>query len=107
MSMRYLTQGEKENSRRLYECCFPEDSQKFVDYYYQEKCRENEIAVIEENGKIILLDYKTDYVRRASELREKYHAQLEYYEQALSMMTGKKVKEKLIYSFTLGEVIEV
>ena len=49
MSMRYLTQGEKENSRRLYECCFPEDSQKFVDYYYQEKCRENEIAVIEEN----------------------------------------------------------
>ena len=49
--MRYLTQGEKENSRRLYECCFPEDSQKFVDYYYQEKCRENEIAVIEENGK--------------------------------------------------------
>ena len=26
--------------------------------------------------------------------REKYHAQLEYYEQALSMMTGKKVKEK-------------
>ena len=47
MSMRYLTQGEKENSRRLYECCFPEDSQKFVDYYYQEKCRENEIAVIE------------------------------------------------------------
>ena len=38
---------------------------------------------------------------------EKYHAQLEYYEQALSMMTGKKVKEKLIYSFTLGEVIEV
>ena len=53
MSMRYLTQGEKENSRRLYECCFPEDSQKFVDYYYQEKCRENEIAVIEENGKII------------------------------------------------------
>ena len=48
-----MTQGEKENSRRLYECCFPEDSQKFVDYYYQEKCRENEIAVIEENGKII------------------------------------------------------
>ena len=26
---------------------------------------------------------------------------------ALEMMTGKRVKEKLIYSFTLGEVIEV
>ena len=64
-------------------------------------------AFFYEDGQIVLLDYKTDYVRRASELREKYHAQLEYYEQALSMMTGKKVKEKLIYSFTLGEVIEV
>ena len=53
MSMRYLTQGEKENSRRLYECCFPEDSQKFVDYYYQEKCRDNEIAVIEACGNIV------------------------------------------------------
>ena len=64
-------------------------------------------AFFYEDGQIVLLDYKTDYVRCASELREKYHAQLEYYEQALSMMTGKKVKEKLIYSFTLGEVIEV
>ena len=64
-------------------------------------------AFFYEDGQIVLLDYKTDYVRRASELREKYHAQLEYYEQALSIMTGKKVKEKLIYSFTLGEVIEV
>ena len=64
-------------------------------------------AFFYEDGQIVLLDYKTDYVRRASELREKYHVQLEYYEQALSMMTGKKVKEKLIYSFTLGEVIEV
>ena len=54
-----------------------------------------------------MLDYKTDQVKSRKELAEKYHAQLEYYEQALSMMTGKKVKETLIYSFTLGEVIEV
>ena len=63
-------------------------------------------AFFYEDGQIVLLDYKTDYVRRASELREKYHVQLEYYEQALSMMTGKKVKEKLIYSFTLSAAIE-
>ena len=54
-----------------------------------------------------MLDYKTDYVRRASELREKYHAQLEYYAHALSQLTGKTVKEKIIYSFTLKEEIIV
>ena len=64
-------------------------------------------AFFYENDEIVLLDYKTDHVQRASELRERYHAQLEYYEQALTMMTGKKVKERLIYSFALGEVIEV
>lgn len=51
--MRYLTQSEKRNSRRLYECCFPEDTQKFVDYYYREKCRDNDILVMEDSGKIV------------------------------------------------------
>ena len=107
--MRYLTQGEKENSRRLYECCFPEDSQKFVDYYYQEKCRENEIAVIEENGKIILLDYKTDYVeqRDGSDLVGKYGIQLKYYQKALERMLEKPVEEKYIYSVNLERAFAV
>lgn len=60
-----------------------------------------------EDGQLVVLDYKTDRVRRASELREKYHAQLDYYQQALTMLTGKPVKERLIYSFALGEVVEV
>lgn len=64
-------------------------------------------AFFYENDEIVVVDYKTDRVQRAEELAEKYHAQLEYYEKALEMMTGKKVKERLIYSFTLGEVIEV
>ena len=37
------------------------------------------------------------------ELVEKYHAQLDYYGRALEQITGKKVKEKVLYSFTLGE----
>lgn len=64
-------------------------------------------AFFYEDDEIVVVDYKTDRVHRAEELSEKYHAQLEYYEKALEMMTGKKVKEKLIYSFALGEVIEV
>lgn len=60
----------------------------------------------EEDG-IVIVDYKTDRVRRAEELSEKYRSQLEYYAKALSMMTGKQVKERLIYSFALGKAIEV
>ena len=61
----------------------------------------------EEDDGLVVLDYKTDKVKRAEDLKEKYHAQLEYYAEALELLLGKKVKEKLIYSFTLGEEIQV
>ncbi|WP_029320317.1 helicase-exonuclease AddAB subunit AddA [Butyrivibrio sp. AE3004] len=59
----------------------------------------------EEDDGIVLLDYKTDKVRRAEELVEKYKVQLDYYQQALERIVQKKVKERVIYSFTLGETI--
>ena len=52
MRMRYLRQEEKGKSRELYETCFPEDSAKFIDYYYEEKCRDNEIIVLEDQNQI-------------------------------------------------------
>ncbi len=61
----------------------------------------------EENGGLIVLDYKTDRVRKVSELVERYQVQLDYYAKALERVTNKKVKEKIIYSFTLQEEIEV
>ena len=61
----------------------------------------------EEPDGLVVLDYKTDKVRAGNELKEKYHAQLDYYAQALEQLTEKPVKEKIIYSFTLGEEIEV
>ena len=61
----------------------------------------------EEADSLVVLDYKTDRVKSAGELCEKYHAQLDYYAQALTQLTGKPVKEKIIYSFTLGEEIKV
>lgn len=64
-------------------------------------------AFFYEDDEIVVLDYKTDRVLRAEELAEKYRTQLEYYEKALQMTTGKRVKERLIYSFALGRVIPV
>lgn len=57
----------------------------------------------EEDGSFVVVDYKTDRVRSMNELQERYHAQLEYYAQALAQVLQKPVKEKIIYSFALHE----
>ena len=56
---------------------------------------------------MVVVDYKTDAVSDGSELLRRYRVQLEYYARALEQITGKRVKEKLIYSFALREVISV
>jgi predicted acetyltransferase len=45
--LRYLGQKEKDRSRKLWEQCFKEDSSRFLDYYYKEKCKDNQILVLE------------------------------------------------------------
>ena len=42
-----------------------------------------------------------------NELAEKYQEQLRYYAKALEQMSGKKVKEKIIYSFTLRKEVYI
>lgn len=64
----------------------------------------------EEDGSLILVDYKTDKVSKKGgedELRRRYALQLEYYAKALSQLLQKPVKEKIIYSFSLGKDIEL
>ncbi|MDE7008974.1 MAG: PD-(D/E)XK nuclease family protein, partial [Lachnospiraceae bacterium] len=57
----------------------------------------------EEDGNIIVADYKTDVVKTQEELIDRYQVQLDYYGEALERLTGKKVTEKVIYSFALGK----
>lgn len=59
----------------------------------------------EENGELVIADYKTDRVDQADELVLRYRAQLDYYAKALEQITGKKVSGKIIYSVTLGQEI--
>lgn len=59
----------------------------------------------EEDGDLVLLDYKTDRVQSLQELSERYATQLEYYAQALEKTEHKKVKAKILYSFALRESI--
>ena len=59
----------------------------------------------EEEGKIVVADYKTDAVKTSEELVKRYQVQLDYYSEALMRLTGKEVTEKIIYSFALGREI--
>lgn len=65
----------------------------------------------EEDGELVLVDYKTDRVMKGEagekELVRRYAVQLDYYAKALTQLTGKKVKEKIIYSFALGKGLSV
>ena len=61
----------------------------------------------EEEGKIIVADYKTDRVGGEEELIRRYRIQLAYYGEALARLTEKPVAEKLLYSFSLGKEIAV
>ncbi|MCX4298684.1 MAG: helicase-exonuclease AddAB subunit AddA [Lachnospiraceae bacterium] len=60
-----------------------------------------------ENEEIVLADYKTDKVSTKEELIARYKNQLDYYQQALEQITGKRVKERYLYSFSLQEEIYV
>ena len=62
-------------------------------------------AFFEEEGELVLMDYKTDKIQKAETLREHYKKQLDYYARALEQMTGRKVREKVIYSLTLQQAI--
>ncbi|MDE7428488.1 MAG: PD-(D/E)XK nuclease family protein, partial [Lachnospiraceae bacterium] len=68
----------------------------------------------EEEDGYVVLDYKTDAVKRPEELLKRYQVQLDYYSEALEQIfghagesTGKPVKERILYSFKLGEEIHV
>ena len=61
----------------------------------------------EEAGSFVVVDYKTDAVLNAGELIKRYQTQLDYYAEALTRMTGKRVKERILYSFYFGEEVRV
>ena len=72
--------------------------QGIIDLYY-----------IDKDDKLVLLDYKTDYVENGNEqeLVRKYHRQLELYKMALETSLKRKVDKVYIYSIYLEKEILV
>ena len=90
-----------EPACRLYEGTKSEEIiliQGIIDVYF------------EEDGELVLLDYKTDHLPAETgeeELKRRYAEQLRLYGLALERATGKKLKEVLIYSFYLKKYISL
>ena len=68
-----------------------------------------DLFFIDENDKVVLLDYKTDYVEKGNEiiLVNKYKKQLDIYKKALEDALDKKVDEVYIYSLYLNKEIRL
>lgn len=81
----------------------------------KERYKSRELVVVQgivdawflEDDGIVIVDYKTDSVDKIEDLIARYESQLVYYGQALSRITGKGVKELIIYSVKFGEAITV
>ena len=66
-----------------------------------------DLFFIDKDDKLILVDYKTDYVQNENELVEKYKGQLDLYKEALEQSLNKKVDKMCIYSVYLNKLIEI
>ncbi|MDR0979199.1 MAG: helicase-exonuclease AddAB subunit AddA [Lachnospiraceae bacterium] len=70
--------------------------QGIIDLYY-----------ITNDGKVVLVDYKTDRVQNELELIEKYKVQLDLYKKALKEALKREVAAVYIYSLYLNKLINV
>lgn len=61
----------------------------------------------EEDGEIVIIDYKTDRVSRPEQLTERYTDQLRLYRSAIEQITEKRVKECVLFSVSLGKTVEI
>ena len=92
----YLNNEDIQNNRAIYE----EESMMLrgiIDLYF------------EEDDEIVIVDYKTDYIdeENKQDVINRYRKQLDLYADALTKLTGKKVKEKYLYLFNVDEEVKL
>ena len=87
-----------------YEKLFPEDEGDNIEKVILQGIID--AFLMEEDG-IILVDYKTDRVKDGEELRNRYQKQIDLYSEALEQILGKKVRRRVLYSFSLGEEVDL
>lgn len=64
-------------------------------------------CIFEENGSLVIVDYKTDRVGDSQELIRRYAGQLHLYAEAFSLTFELPVSDCLLYSFHLGKTVSI
>lgn len=69
-----LTAEERQKTKILYQTVFSEDSQRFVDYYYKYKTRDNQIYALREDGQYVSMLHLNPYtmIVNGYEVRSNY-----------------------------------
>lgn len=60
-----------------------------------------------EDDGLVIVDFKTDRGKTAEQLKAEHSAQLKLYAAACCGITGKRIRELVIYSFDLGQAIVI
>lgn len=60
-----------------------------------------DLAFLDRDDKLVVVDFKTDRLREEKAFLERYGLQLELYSEAIAKISGYEVKESLIYSFEI------
>ncbi len=63
--------------------------------------------VFEEDGKLVILDFKTDRITDEEKLKTAYAEQLNIYAAACAKIFEKPIGESLLYSFKLGKTVKI
>ncbi len=74
-----------------------------------------DLLFIDESGKTVLVDYKTDYFsdsdiasgKAEKMLKERHTRQLMYYSEACKRLLGKEVDSIMVYSFSLSKTVDI
>jgi ATP-dependent helicase/nuclease subunit A len=82
------------------------------DIYEEEMVRLQGVidGYFEEEGGVVLFDYKTDYVGEEvtpEDIKERYKIQIKYYSDTLEKIMGMPIKDKYLYLFYSGDIIEM
>lgn len=81
----------------------------------KEKYNSKELVVVQgivdawfiEDNEVIVVDYKTDSVENIEDLEARYRSQLVYYGEAIKKITGREIKELVIYSVKFGKELVI
>lgn len=66
-----------------------------------------DLCFLDETGRLVLLDYKTDVVTDENKLRNRYASSLKIYQKALEIGLNRKVDEVYLYATYLNQLIKL